>query len=600
MKLPLREEESKKMKTDIKKVRRELENRKNKHGLVGTVLKVGEEKGRASSANISLDWKEINLNYGEELELIPDLETERFCSAKDITDAEMKLGESLIDHEVGHRELPSGTRFGCPYTVEMHDHIKDKIMEGLSKKGKAGLTSYVTNAFEDVLDNVNCRRTSDFAGMTLFWNNQGLVNSPSGKFSPFYEAFVRTNLILGGNVRDNTLLKRFNNESEEVVSAIKNFMGDFTSKLGLKNPVRLHEKRAFEDLFSQDFDMREKLWGELAYSFAYHMADLIDEEDMPLEVMFGTGADGTNPFDKEMEIPGDRERIAKKRYKQGKGPSNHRDFQEQLYDLYKIISKDIPVETSQYSDAKTMPIVHYGRRDIGEDEDLNRLRFRGVGVNDKGELTLRTTRHSQDYPVSFKKNPHNFPKLKIALVDRSASMKKSPFGNDNVGDKTFIPWGDKSKIHYAYKGSFGVDNYLERQGIAHYVSAKVLGFSGEETLRGDMREVGKRMLLAPGGGTRLDVDGLERELEENSLVLSISDGEISNFTEEVKKRFDERLSTPGVNYAHIQIGGQTAFSKHLVKSEIPVFYVRGDEDLSQLMVSFVSTYYNERRQDNGK
>lgn len=581
-------------KSELLRIKTELEKKKNKIGLVGTRLNVHETEGNILSAHITTDWKEIEINYGKDLNPIPDEETKRFARVKQITNPLMKIGEDILDHEAGHRENKVGERYGCPYDLETHEEIKDAVTRGLISVGKKGLENYVTNVFEDVLDNVNCRRHTNFAGQTLFWHNQGITNAQEEKFNPFYEAFVKINLMLGGNVPDYRLLNRFFNNSKEVQTAVKSFLAELRPITQEKELVRLHEKRGFEKLFNpNDKKKRTKLWSQLGYSFAVHLGKLL--EDMPQERMFGSGegdenSPEQNPFDREIKLPFNRQKIASDRYKQGKGLVAHRDVQEQLYDLYKGISKEIKVETSHYSASQSMPLVNFGRRFVKEDEQ--KFRFRGIGFKENGELGIKTTKHTLEYPVIYRAHVHKFPKFKLALMDRSGSMASDPENGSNVGNTFSIPWGDKSKYHFALKGYFGIDNFLERQGISQYVESCVLGFSGEEIVRGRSEKVAKSLLVKPSGGTSLDVSGLEKELEENALVLSISDGEFS-LDEEDKERFENKVKK--CDYAHIQIGGETSFSAYLREQEIPVIQVKGDEDLSHAMVSFVSSYYKERK-----
>ncbi|RLE38356.1 hypothetical protein DRJ17_04220 [Candidatus Woesearchaeota archaeon] len=564
-------------------LRKKLESRKNQIGLIGIRLDLSESPGNSVSAALTSDWKIISIKYGKNLDLVPDSETLRYVRKRDIDDPKLKLSLDLLEHESSHRENPSGTRFGCPYTVEMHDIIKEAIHKVLSVKGKAGLEDYVTNAFEDILDNVNCRKHTDFAGQALFWNNQGLVNSKNEKYSPFYEAFVQINLVLGGSVKEYTLLRRFYTNDRKVKKATKGFLDDMRSILGVEKLVRIHEKPAFKTIFTRDLQQREKLWTDLAHSFAMHTADLL--EQMPPEMMFGSSE---NPFDKEMRQPRVKQEIAFNRYKRGKGPAGHRDLQEQLYDLYKRISKEIRVETSFYSESQKIPPVHYGKRFIKKDEQ--KFRYKGIGFKQDGSIGLRTTRYSELYPVSYKVHLSKFPKFKLILIDRSSSMKYNCDNESDVGDKSFIPWGDKSKYHFALKGYFGIDNFLERQGISNYVQNCVLGFSGENAIRGKSKKVAKALLTMPSGGTSFDIDRLESELSDENFVLSISDGEFE-LTEDIKKRLEQKIKQVKVDYAHIQIGEDTDFSSYLKKIDVPVFKVRGDDDLAKTMISFVSSYY---------
>ena len=563
-------------------IQNRLEQRKNRNGLVGTRLEVNEIEGNNFSAYINLDFSNIVLNYGKDLDLLPDRETKSFAKKRNIENPEEKIGEDILDHEAGHREKPTETKYGCPYNLKLHDSIKESIFKGLQEKGKRGLEDYVANAFEDVLNNVNCRRETDFAGQTLFWNNQGLVNSKGNKFSPFYEAFVKLNLLLAGKPEDATLLRRFYTNDKKVQSALSNFKNLMSQRLNTSTLLRMHKQKAFNTLFDYNLEQREALWSDLAYNFATTMADLLDS--LPKEEMF---AEEENFFDKEMKQPLKRQEIAYSRYQAGEGLATHRDVQEQLYDLYKKISKEISIETSQYQSSSLMPLVHFGKRFIKEDKQTSRIR--GIGIKEDGSIGLRTHKHSLDLPINYKTHPRNFPRLKIALMDRSGSMTQSPDGGSE-GDTSYIPWGDNSKYHYALKGYFGIDNFFDNQKILDYVENVALGFSGEGVKRGNAKEVAKSLLTSPSGGTSLDINGLEREITEGSFTISISDGGFS-FSEEDKKRLKDKITDS--DYAHIQIGGSTPYSTWIESIGKPVVYVRGDDDLSRAMVSFVSGFYKQ-------
>ena len=148
------------MKSELYQIRKELENRKNNIGLIGIILNVNEQEGNALSAHITTDWKEIEISYGKDIDIIPDKETERFAYLRKIKNPELKIGEDVLEHEAGHRENKVGEKYGCPHDLETHELIKDSITRGLMAIGKKGLEHYVTNAFEDVLDNINNCRTA--------------------------------------------------------------------------------------------------------------------------------------------------------------------------------------------------------------------------------------------------------------------------------------------------------------------------------------------------------------------------------------------------------------------------------------------------------
>jgi len=53
------------MKTELYQIRKELEDRKNKIGLVGVLLNVNENEGNIISAYITTNWRTIGISYGK-------------------------------------------------------------------------------------------------------------------------------------------------------------------------------------------------------------------------------------------------------------------------------------------------------------------------------------------------------------------------------------------------------------------------------------------------------------------------------------------------------------------------------------------------------
>ena len=589
---------------EIKKLKQYLDKQKNKIGLVGTSLDItGDLPGNSFSAGIQKDWRKIRMDFQKELNFVPDKETESFCAKTRIQNANLKVGSDILDHECGHRENRARTNYGCPFDVETHDRIKSEIAKALEQKGKKSQIDYVTNAFEDILDNINCRNYTDFAGQTLFWNNQGLTRSKEQKYNPFYEAFVRINLFLGKEAKSHTLLSRFFSEDKRVLPAVKGFLEDLCNQTEESNPIRFNEKNGFKKLFTTNFEKRRTLWENLAYSFALKTADLLEET--PNEQMFGSGdgsqssqgSEDENPFDKEMKDPAVQEKIAMGRYKSEKGPSYHADLQEQLYSLYKSMSRDIKIQTSAFSSSQSMALVYFGRKFTGNED---KIRFKGVGFDAEGNFRIKTSRHRLDFPAEYKTHPTQFPNLKIAIMDRSGSMAQAPDESDNIGDTNFIPWGDNSKYHFALKGYFGIDNYLERQGVAPFMECSVLGLSGENAIKGRSKEVAKKLLHKPSGDyTFLDTSQLEEELSGSALVVSISDGQVSVPSDTLS--LDAKLKK--YDYVHFQIGYKTdkngntiknAYCQHVESLGKPVLYTTGDDGLSNAMVNFVSGYYQKK------
>lgn len=567
-------------------LREKLEQKKNQIGLVGTRLNFSRPKqGRGIEEHITLDWREIVIKIREGLDLAPDNETKSYLKKVNATDAVEAVATDLLYHGCGHRELPTSTGLGCPFTVQHHDQIKDGVVKALKEKGKEGLESYVSNAFEDVFDNINARRYTRHAGQILFWNNEGIESN--GAFPEFYEAFVKINLLLWGSAEDATLLKRFYSNSDKVRKAVAEFKAHLQSYFGERYLVKLHQKdKLFKKLFSD-----KKQWKEHAYRFALALADLLEEQPQ-LRLCFGAEPGAELPFDKEMKLPGTQEELAYGRYKAGDGPSTHADPLLQLDALYRKLSRSIPVKTSTYTQAQGIPLTRYGKRNLKEGETIQIKHMKGIGFDEEGKLAIKMGRHDLQYPAQYKVHPREFPKLRIALIDRSGSMAQSPDDDDNIGSTLFIPWGDNSKYHFALKGIYGIDNFLEKQGIAPYVQSEVVTFSDTTRRTGKSHfrnEAERRALLRkPSGGTTLNADVIRNALSEKSFLVSISDGDVQNWSQQ-KEAYQEAVQA--ADYCHIQIGSQNQFTQDLESWGIPVHYVKGDDDLSHLLLDVVSNYY---------
>ena len=160
-----------------------LEKKKEQIGLIGIRLEIDRPEGDEVSASIDYGFSNINISLGKDFNPVFDRASQNYCQIKNISDGIEKVAEDCLEHEAGHRENPTETKYGCPFNLEIHDRIKDAVSSALTRKGKTGLEAYVTNAFEDILDNINCRRKTDFSGQILFWNYQG--KKSGGKFEPF-------------------------------------------------------------------------------------------------------------------------------------------------------------------------------------------------------------------------------------------------------------------------------------------------------------------------------------------------------------------------------------------------------------------------------
>ena len=112
-----------------------LNKKKNEIGLVGTRLNFLRPKnGKGITEYITHDWREIVIRIKEDLDLSPDEETKAYLRKIQSQDPVETLATDLLYHGCGHRELPTETELGCPYTVEYHDRILDGIVRALKKR----------------------------------------------------------------------------------------------------------------------------------------------------------------------------------------------------------------------------------------------------------------------------------------------------------------------------------------------------------------------------------------------------------------------------------------------------------------------------------
>ncbi len=587
-----------------------LQDKRNEIGLVGVQLRfLRPDSGPSIAEHITSDWREVVIRIRRGLDLAPDGETKTYLRkiSKTVkTPLEETVAIDLLYHGCGHRELPVYTAYGCPYTVEWHDKILDGIARALQEQGKAGqhvsdsngntqsIESYLADAFEDILNNVNARSHTRHAGQALFWNNAGL-EGPDKKFSDFYEAFVKINLALWGLPSDKVLLKRFYKNAEKTQVAVDSFLNYVKVALQSEEISKLHMP-INEDLFEKLF-LKEG-WREMAYQFAKVTAHLMAgaEGQQAMRLCFGRQVGSESPFDRQIKLPQTQEELAYGRYKAGDGPSLHSDPLLQLDALYRRISKAIPVETSSYTEASAMPIAYYGRRNLEPDEDVRPSRIKGVGFTDEGELTLRVSKHELSCPVTHKIHPQKFPKLRIALLDTSSSMTEAADGSANVGNTNFIPWGDNSKYHYALKGLYGVNNFLIQQGVSAYVGAEIITFgdvvrkTGRTLLGSD--EERRALLKMPSGGTMIDAQAIAESTGERCFMISVSDGDILNWASQ-KDAFKKAISS--ADYCHLHIGQKNEFTSDIESWGVPVYYVSGDDKLSGLFIKVASSYYREGR-----
>lgn len=579
-------------------LKQKLQEQKNRIGLVGGTLTIREyaDAEHNVSAHITPEGWNTEITVKEGFNPISDRRQRAYAKVKKITNGLETLLRHISLHEFAHWELPHGSERGCPYDIYNHDKILEAVKKALPKN-KQTQASYVANAFEDNIINPRCREfEGDFSGQVLFWDNEGLAARGKGQkaFTPFYEAFVKLNAHLWGDKIDKALLKRHYGNAKQVDEAVKKVIAD----LGL--PESMATTEGTERLFNRP------QWAQMASVYTKHLAPLLDESPTERLSAFSDKSEGEgqgqggeqkqpagNGIEQKMGTREGAESIAHGRYSSNERLSTNITDYSQLDGLYRKLARDISVNVEAMTREQNLAIAPLNHRAfIEERDDPTRIKATKIVINGDG-ITFGYPNQQLTVASRSKMQRKSFPDFKMIILDNSGSMAQAPDNTDNVGRKSAIPWGDRSKYHFALLGFYGVENFLQRQGIAPYIEHglslfssstryKEAGFQGLEAVR--------KLALAPEwGSTHLDAKVLSGALKgRESFVMSISDGEIANWASE-KNEF--RKLAEKNHYAHIQIGSGTQFTSDLEGWKLPVFYVNSGQDLAKLMVNAAKDTY---------
>ena len=567
----------------------DLNREKNRIGLVSGSLKINEydDAEQNVSAHINPKNWNIEITMKKNFNPINDRRQKAYARKKKIEDGRKKVLEDVLAHELAHWELPFSTGYGCPFDPYNHDKITEAVKKALPEDKKA-YAGYVANAFEDLIINPRCREfKGDFSGQVLFWDDQGFQCKKQGQksYTPFYEAFVKLNMHLFGDNSDKALLKRHYSNDKKVEKATKKTIQDLNLQENIQDTYPLFAKGQ---------------WQNMASAFAKNLADLL--ETKPTEKLSAHSGNGSGNGQEDEQKAGNeveqkaatregKEEIAYGRYKGNDGLSPNIDSHEQLDSLYRKLARAIPVKVEAITREQDLSIAPLNFRPFDEEkDDVRKIKPTKLFFTDNG-ITFGYGNQQLSVTQKSKIQKRSFPNFKMVVLDNSGSMADGI--NGNKGDTSFIPWGDNSKYHYALLGFYGIENFLQLQGIAQYIGHGLSLFSSstryQESDFKDLQRLRKLALSPEFGSTRLDAGALLNALKgRESFVLSLSDGEIANWNEAK----DEFYRLAGNNYfAHIQIGGKNEFTEDLESKKFPVFYVASGEGLSRLMVNVATDTY---------
>lgn len=573
---------------EIEKLKQKLHDQKNKIGLVRGVIKIDQydEAEQNISASINPQNWNIQVSLRKSFDPRNDNKSRLYMKKKGIQDGLEKLISDVVTHEFAHWELPVNSNLGCPYNLYEHDKILEAVKKALPED-KQSHSSYVANAFEDMIINPRCREfNKDFSGQVLFWKDQGLI-CENQRYTPFYEAFVKLNMHLFGDRWDKALLGKHYTNDKKINNVVKKIIEELHLGENIKDSSVLFDRAR---------------WPEMAEDFARILSPLLETAPRERLSAYEEGTGDKNDFEQKsgngieqkLKTKDGKEEIAFGRYSSDESQSTNLTSYEQLDSLYRKLAKPLTVRVEAMTKDAGLNITPLTYKPFDpENHDITKIKLNKLFVTDEG---LRFAYPDQPLTISSKSKVQrrSFPDFKMVVLDNSGSMKSAIDDSNNIGNTSFIPWGDNSKYHYALLGFYGIENFLQNQGIAQYIQHGLSLFSSSTRFKqsdfSGIDEVRKLALAPEFGGTYIDAKILKKALEgRESFVLSMSDGEVGNWDSE-KSAFIELAKNN--HYAHIQLGSETQFSRDLKSMNIPIFSVNSGDDLSKLMVDITKKTYD--------
>jgi hypothetical protein len=541
---------------DYKRLERELCSINNLLGSSEIIVKVFPLKpSRGHLATRLSSQNELQVSIDEDWDISQDSALTHHLSWGYHEHPLLEMSQDLLCNQIAHHQI-------CPRHMESHHQILEGVGQAIGQQEKKSSIEYLTHAFEDVIANAWCKLNfSHFKGMPIFFYDQTYI-PPSvtrsfkdrilkmffpSKFSYFYEAFVKINLLAWGDEEDFHLAKKCFTNRKSVNTAVEKVMR-------ILNPpgVPLEHK---VDILS-----RKNSWPELAFKFSLQLKDLL-----------GGGSreqlSSDNQYQRNTIDPAMRKGIVKTMYDLQRKPSYLTSF-EITRTLYEILSPEIPMRVDTQKRGSTMPLVpfnyeafdpeHHSREDI----DLY-----GLAVDPESPffelINFRVPRYHYDLFIPYKPERKGaFPDI-CFLIDTSASMA------DDIQSKIFpqtlslasemmkhrfyfgeadYSWSNKSKYHHVLLGFTGALKWLRSCGIAPYIDYNLIAFSRNTlaTHWKNYQEIDdcRRLAYLPQFDTTLLEEEVLREELLNRpffVMIILSDGEIFNWNESTKGYAPHRL-----------------------------------------------------------
>ena len=503
-----------------------------------------------------------------------------FLRSKEIAEPVVSLGEALARHEAVHTSATiEGRKFGCPGTIENHYELfMENIIRALQEKGKnphapaGGKTAadYLANIIQDLIDNYACQKTGSMHADMLFMYEQGIS---TGNYSKIYEAFSKLYAFINGKNEWNGLLGGFYTNEKDVNETVSAIVHHLKLERG-----------------SCDSLLEAGNWKQVSYTMGYHLADLLEFDSSGAVIIKQQLPGG------EHEVEPAPSGLPYKRYEEGKPLPLYMKADDAVWDIYWELAGriDIYAEGELTSmDLPLIPLIHEAfdpdKHDPFDIDPFN-------PVFEYGEYEMGVPKHMLSIQVPIKEKKEGYPRVNIAVLDRSGSMASGIDGDP--GSDATIPWGDKSKYHFLYLGTVAIVRGLYDKHILDQVDLGGIFFgSSSEYVTG--LEPLKETLSNPEfqGSTELDMKAIKKSLsDEPSVFMTISDGYIQNWNE-VKNKFIKLMKEN--YYFHIQIGEETNMTRDLQDAGLKVVFVRTGEELINSMTQVTLQIMDEHSRKSG-
>ena len=552
------------------------------------------------------------------IKINPEFDKERPGKIQIVAD---NVTKHEIDH-VGYKGLK-----GCPRTVEMHvEHFAEPMATVICPKGYTmDDVSYITNCLQDTILHDDLSAIDSLEGITEFFADVGRHNP----YSDFYEAHVRLNMYLWGNRHEKTLLREPLMSKSMKKKLIQEVLQNFIKRTGIgkikkKMMINGKEEEVKDSYGIRNFLNNEENWKSVSIIYAEEFSKLMQPGyAMPILNHSGEDTKGNkggkpekkgkksndegegeeenddegkkenkapkegNQFDKEMHGKDFKQKRIKKAYENGEGTPEWMDSFEGLDLLYQAFAKRLNIKVQSFTQHSTMPVMHYGKRPFDPDkDDLKRI---GFGFDDKGKLRLEKKKWHEDMPLECKVHPVGFPEARLCLLDTSESMRWDVHNGHNVGSKSIILWGDKSKYHYALLAWYGLLEYLKANSLLKQTSVGLVNFSDTTTYAKGL-DAAKRMALRPQwGNTYLDVAKVKKAFGgAKSLIFTVSDGGIANWGD-IREDFIKYAKQH--HYFHLQLGRKVDMTEDLRREGLYVEYIRNASDLATKVIDLTDKVY---------